>query len=215
MIRFEGDGEERKCHPGEGRSPVGGQVWCGVALRYFRLSNWAPAFAGVGMRIGRRLSQPVDDLETGNALELGGICRHQNTPEGEGMGRDQHIIGADRRSVLFEPGAQSSICRIGRGFERQDGQDAEYRFDAIGQGGRAFFGGAKAEFRRHNDARCDRLLAHISNLVRDAPARIAQHDRITGPKSKNVSGIDTVVSNGVWFTLPSGLENLTFSAGYY
>ncbi|MDB5709443.1 MAG: hypothetical protein JWL96_1513 [Sphingomonas bacterium] len=34
-------------HPGEGRGPVGKVAEKAASLRYYNLSNWAPAFAGV------------------------------------------------------------------------------------------------------------------------------------------------------------------------
>ncbi len=43
-------------HPGEGRGAVGKAAETAVSLRYYNLSNWAPAFAGVEPVLGPRSS---------------------------------------------------------------------------------------------------------------------------------------------------------------
>lgn len=53
---------------------------------------------------GRNLSDsfPIRQFQAGRSPELSLVARHKDQIEGEGLGGDQHVVGADHLASLFE-----------------------------------------------------------------------------------------------------------------
>ena len=94
----------------------------------------------------------------------------QNTIQRQGVGGDQHVIGANRASDLFQMQTHIGVASFGRLTEAM--ADAPRAFQRLAQPRRIFTRGAETAFGGHKDAGADLLLADEVHLLRHATQRI-------------------------------------------